>query len=146
MLPVFQRARLVRWIQPLHGGLQTVAGIPAQDHSFGKQADPVTVHLFARNQRGKTDQLGRCQDNRSGEVADIFLVHETISFAAPSLRAAVYGGEGLPDYAEWLVLYRWGCSSGARFLGHVPVGAFTFGADRDDSPPWYPGVAAPFTF
>jgi hypothetical protein len=70
----------------------------------------------------------------------------TISFAALSRSAAVYGGEGLPDYAEWLVLYRGVYSARARFFGHVPVGAFTFGADRDHSPPWYPGVAAPFTF
>ena len=57
----------------------------------------------------------------------------------------MYGAEGLPDYAEWFVLYRWGYSAGACFFGHVPVGAFTFGADRDYSPPWYPRVAAPFT-
>ena len=53
---------------------------------------------------------------------------------------------GLPDYAEGLVLYRWGYSAGAHFFLHVPIGTFTFGADRDNSTPWYPGVAAPFTF
>jgi hypothetical protein len=65
---------------------------------------------------------------------------------AQRITVAVYVGEGLPDYAEWLVLYRWNYSSGACFLGYVPVGAFTFGADRDNSTPWYPSVAAPFTF